>query len=52
MVAEVPLAGLSFRHPARGRIALQAHGGGVPQDYAGKFVRYRGVRVREITAGK
>ena len=36
------------RHPARGRIALQVHGGGSPADYAGKFVRYRGVRVREL----
>lgn len=40
------------RHPARGRIALQVHGGGEPRDYAGKFVRYRGIRVREIAAGK
>ena len=40
------------RHPARGRIALQVHGGGTPQDYAGKFVRYRGMRVRELPAGK
>jgi hypothetical protein len=36
------------RHPARGRIALQIHGGGSPQDYDGKFVRYRGVRVKEL----
>ena len=36
------------RHPARGRIALQVHGGGSPADYDGKFVRYRGVRVREL----
>jgi hypothetical protein len=36
------------RHPARGRIALQIHGGGSPQDYADKFVRYRGVRVKEL----
>lgn len=39
------------RHSARGRIALRIHGGGAPQDYAGKFVRYRGMRVREIVAG-
>jgi hypothetical protein len=36
------------RHPARGRIALQVHGGGAPADYDGKFVRYRGVHVREL----
>lgn len=36
------------RHPARGRIALQVHGGGSPADYDGKFVRYRGIRVREL----
>ena len=29
------------RHPARGRVALQIHGGSSPQDYDGKFVRYR-----------
>jgi len=40
------------RHPPRGRIALQIHGGGSPADYAGKFVRYRGMRVRELPAGK
>jgi acetyl esterase/lipase len=27
---------------------LQIHGGGSPQDYADKFVRYRGVRVKEL----
>jgi len=36
------------RHPARGGIALQVHGGGKPQDYAGKFVRYRGIRVKKL----
>lgn len=36
------------RHPARGRIALQIHGGGEPQDYHGKFVRYRGIRVQQL----
>ena len=36
------------RHPARGRIGLQVHGGGAPADYADKFVRYRGIRVREL----
>ena len=36
------------RHPARGRIALQVHGGGAAADYAGKLVRYRGVRVKEF----
>jgi hypothetical protein len=40
------------RHPPRGRIALQIHGGGSPQDYAGTFVRYRGMRVREIPSTK
>lgn len=36
------------RHPARGPIALQIHGGGRREDYEGKFVRYRNIRVREI----
>lgn len=36
------------RHPARGRIALQIHGGGSPADYDEKFVRYRGIRAREL----
>lgn len=40
------------RHPARGRIALQVHGGGSAQDYNGKFVRYRGVRVKELDGSK
>lgn len=38
------------RHPARGGIALQVHGGGKPEDYAGKFVRYRGIRVKKLDA--
>ncbi len=36
------------RHPARGRIALQVHGGGSPADYDGKFVCYRGIRACEL----
>lgn len=36
------------RHPARGSIALQIHGGGNRADYEGKFVRYRNIRVREL----
>ncbi|MBM3825035.1 MAG: DUF1080 domain-containing protein [Verrucomicrobia bacterium] len=36
------------RHPARGGIALQVHGGGRPEDYDGKYVRYRGIRVRKL----
>jgi hypothetical protein len=34
------------RHPARGGIALQVHGGG---DLTGQFVRYRNIRVRALT---
>jgi hypothetical protein len=33
------------RHPARGSIALQVHGGG---DYTKQFVRYRNVRVKRL----
>lgn len=42
------------RHPARGRIALQIHGGGERRDYDGKVVRYRGMRVKPLgdRAGK
>ncbi len=36
------------RHPVRGRIALQVHGGGSPAEYDGKFVRYRGIRAKEL----
>lgn len=36
------------RHPARGGIALQVHGGGNPADYSGKFVRYRNIRVKSL----
>ena len=36
------------RHPARGGIALQVHGGGNPADYNGKFVRYRNIRVKSL----
>jgi hypothetical protein len=35
------------RHPDRGMIALQVHGGG---DFTKQFVRYRNVRVRELGA--
>lgn len=40
------------RHPARGRIALQVHGGGSAEDYKNKFVRYRGIRVKELGENK
>jgi hypothetical protein len=33
------------RHPDRGSIALQVHGGG---DYTKEFVRYRGIKVKEL----
>jgi hypothetical protein len=33
------------RHPAQGGIALQVHGGG---DHTQEFVRYRGVKVKEL----
>jgi hypothetical protein len=36
------------RHPATGSIALQIHGGGKPEDYKGKFVRYRNIRVKKL----
>lgn len=36
------------RHPLQGHIALQVHGGGSPEDYNGKYVRYRGIRVKEL----
>lgn len=38
------------RHPAEGGIALQVHGGGSPEDYDGKFVRYRNIQVKELKA--
>ena len=38
------------RHPVRGQIALQVHGGGSPAEYDGKFVRYRGIRVKDLDA--
>ena len=34
-------------HPSQGGIALQVHGGG---DYTKEFVRYRNIRVKELTA--
>ena len=34
-----------IRHPARGRIGLQVHGGG---DFTKQFVRYRNVRVKRL----
>ncbi|MDQ3649897.1 MAG: DUF1080 domain-containing protein [Acidobacteriota bacterium] len=33
------------RHPARGGIALQVHGGG---DFTKQFVRYRNIRVKRL----
>ena len=35
----------AVRHPERGRIALQVHGGG---DFTKQFVRYRNVRVKVL----
>ena len=35
----------TVRHPERGRIALQVHGGG---DFTKQFVRYRNVRVKVL----
>jgi 3-keto-disaccharide hydrolase len=35
------------RHPDKGSIALQVHGGG---DFTNQFVRYKGVKVKELTA--
>lgn len=36
------------RLPLQGSIGLQVHGGGKPEDYDGKFVRYRNVRVKRL----
>ena len=38
------------RLPVKGRIGLQVHGGGAPEDYDGKFVRYRNIRVKRLGA--
>jgi len=38
----------AVRLPGPGGIALQVHGGGKPEDYAGKFVRYRAIRVKKL----
>jgi len=38
------------RHPAKGGIALQVHGGGKAEEYLGKFVRYRAIRVKKLDA--
>ncbi|HEV7867487.1 MAG TPA: DUF1080 domain-containing protein [Chthoniobacteraceae bacterium] len=38
------------RLPVKGHIALQVHGGGKPEDYDGKFVRYRNIRVKRLGA--
>jgi hypothetical protein len=42
------------RLPVKGHIGLQIHGGGKPEDYAGKFVRYRNIRIQKLgsDAGK
>lgn len=34
-----------IRHPEKGRIALQVHGGG---DHTKEFVRYRNIRVKRL----
>ena len=36
------------RHPATGGIALQVHGGGKPEEYTGKYVRYHNIRVKKL----
>ncbi len=38
------------RLPAKGHIGLQIHGGGKPEDYDGKFVRYRNIRIKRLGA--
>jgi hypothetical protein len=38
------------RLPVKGSIAVQVHGGGKPEDYDGKFVRYRNIRVKRLGA--
>src|SRR5687767_12163083 len=38
------------RLPVKGSIGVQVHGGGKPEDYDGKFVRYRNVRVKKLGA--
>ena len=38
------------RLPAKGSIGLQVHGGGSPEDYDGKFVRYRNIRLKKLGA--
>jgi hypothetical protein len=37
-----------LRHAATGAIALQIHGGGRPENYDGKFVRYRNIQVKRL----
>jgi len=38
------------RLPVKGSIGLQIHGKGEPEDYDGKFVRYRNIRVKRLGA--
>lgn len=38
------------RLPLKGSIGLQVHGGGKPEDYDGKYVRYRNIRVKRLGA--
>ncbi len=38
------------RLPVKGHIGLQVHGGGQPEDYTGKFVRYRNIRLKLLGA--
>jgi hypothetical protein len=38
------------RLPVKGHIGLQVHGGGKPEDYNDKFVRYRNIRVKPLGA--
>jgi 3-keto-disaccharide hydrolase len=36
------------RLPEKGHIAFQIHGGGIPEDYDGKHVRYRKISVKKL----
>jgi hypothetical protein len=36
------------RLPVKGHIGLQVHGGGKPEDYQDKFVRYRNMRIKRL----
>lgn len=38
------------RLPVKGHIGLQVHGGGKPEEYTGKYVRYRNIRIKPLGA--